>query len=332
MKLEPSLAIPSTLNSERTAVIVHLPDKKGPFRQVGDWQALSSRVHPAFAKMGIDAVLYLNHYALASNEKLKPMYQTAFSDRKIKHLVFITQNEMGYELVIGEVARSPYFIAKEKPLFYAQSASLPALLLRLGKEIKRAELVKQNFLIPEQPAFFKGFTVVEKSVLQNYPTILRRNKLVVERFGKLSKKGSNEAENQYIDAYNDDIDQKNQTFETLMSSYPYEYEFIDPTSDEDLLKKRYQFVLRAVSGEVASVRQMLGYADVSKEEYASTLPVMPDQTKDKSIPKDALVYKFYIRQNVSKNIHVGVWDADVSWQQALQNMIGNLTQEHQLDR
>ena len=67
-------------------------------------------------------------------------------------------------------------------------------------------------------------------------------------------------------------------------------------------------------------------------DYISTIPIMPDQTKAKPIPRDALVYKFYIRQNISKNIHVGVWDADITWQDALRNMIGNLIQEHNVGK
>ena len=57
------------------------------------------------------------------------------------------------------------------------------------------------------------------------------------------------------------------------------------------------------------------------------IPIMPDQTRVKTIPRDAIVSKFYVRQNISKNVHVGEWDADVTWQEALTNMIGNLSQE-----
>ena len=77
---------------------------------------------------------------------------------------------------------------------------------------------------------------------------------------------------------------------------------------------------------------MLDYNITQGEtDFVSIIPIMPDQTKAKPIPKDAIVTKFYVRQNISKNIHVGEWDADTSWQAALNNMIGNLIQEHNVE-
>ena len=115
--------------------------------------------------------------------------------------------------------------------------------------------------------------------------------------------------------------------EDIMKSYPYDYEIIDPMSNEDHLRKRHQFVLRSLSGQLSIVRNMLNYEN-EKAYYVSTIPIMPNQTTKKKIPDDAIVYKFYVRQNISKNIHAGVWDADVTWQEALKNLIGNLIQQH----
>jgi len=334
LSFEKTLVVPKTINSERTAIIVQVPDEEDDFKTVGKWKALSEKVHKALVTMGVDAIFYLNHYDLALNYKSKISYQKLFDQRKIKNIIFLTQNMEGYELIMCENSGTSSFISLKTPVFYYQSEQLYDLLLQTGKEIKRADYKLQNFLIPEKPNFISGISIVEKSLLKNYPGILRRSKLVVERFVKIATPESiNREIAQKIAAYNAQIAEKNKVFEELMASYPYEYEFIDPMSDEDLLRKRYQFVLRSVSGQASTLRQMLDYTISDAETaYISTIPIMPDQTRAKPIPKDALVHKFYIRQNISKNIHVGIWDADVTWEEALNNMIGNLIQEHNVGK
>ena len=333
LNLEPSLKVPEAINSERTAVIVHVPDEEVDFRKVGNWKALSENAHGAFVTMGIDAILYLNHYALGVSEKARNNYKDLFERRGFRNLIFLTQTRSGYEIVMCEFNRSPSFISREKPIFYHRGEQLYDVLLETGREVKRADFDVKNYLIPERPNFASGVSIVEKSLLKNYPGILRRTKLVVERFEKIqAPSNSDVAIQQKVAAFNESVDKKNATFEKLMQSYPYDFEFIDPLSDEDLLRKRYQFVLRSISGQASTIRQMLNYPYSETEtDFVTTIPIMPDQTRAKPIPRETLVHKFYIRQNISKNIHVGVWDADVTWEEALENMIGNLIQEHRVD-
>ena len=202
-------------------------------------------------------------------------------------------------------------------------------MVNVGKEIRRADQVKQNFLIPDKPNVLEGLSTVENTLLKNYPGILRRSKLAVERFSMLDT--TNISDQQVlanIRSYNQAVKAKNIELDTIMKSYPYEYELIDALSDDELKRRRYQFVLRSISASASTVKQMLDYdIPANVTDFVSVIPVMPDQTRVKTLPRDAFVYKFYIRQNISKNVHVGEWDADVTWQSALNNMIGNLTQE-----
>jgi len=333
LKFEKSLIVPGSINRERTAIVVHVPDKDGDFRAVGDWKQVAEKVHKAFVKMGIDAVFYLNHYALG-NTISKKSYKELFDSRSIRNIIFITQSHSGFELLMDYYSGTSSFLSLETPVFHLQKQELHDLLLQTGKEIRRADLSIENFLIPEKPDYIAGISIVEKSMLKNYPGILRRSKLAVERFSKLSvSSGSDDKIKQKIDAYNQAIESKNAMLVKLMEIYPYDYEFIDPMSDEDLLRRRYQFVLRSISGQASTVRQMLDFDTPDTEtDYVSTIPIMPDQTWAKPIPRDAIVHKFYIRQNISKNIHIGVWDADVTREKALRNMIGNLIQEHNVNK
>ena len=324
-----TLNVPTDLNSERTAVIFSVPEKNGEFTEVGDHEKLLDRVHSAFVTMGIDAIFYLNEINFTASNNSRQSYTELFNTRRIKNIIFITQHSGGYEFLMAPFDGSTRLIQDGTDVFYMESNELYSLLLNVGKEIRRADQELYNFLIPEKPNYLQGLSIVEKTLLKNYPGILRRSKLAVERFSGLDTVGiSNAQVLQQIRSFNRTVANKNRELENILTSYPYEYELIDPMSDDEMKRKRYQFLLRSVSSSAGIVKQMLDY-DVTASEtgFVSVIPVMPDQTRVKTIPRNAIVHKFYIRQNISKNVHVGEWDADVTWQEALRNMIGNLTQE-----
>jgi hypothetical protein len=186
----------------------------------------------------------------------------------------------------------------------------------------------QNFLIPDKPTFLDALSIVQKSNLKNYPGQIRRSKMAVERFSKISAPAN--ASDQLIarvNAYNVKIEQQNKELEILMKDFPYDVELINYMSDENLLRNRYQFVLRNVYASGESIRAILKYRNQTTEAgYISVIPVMPDRTVIKTFSRRTLLYKFYIRQNIAKNIYVGEWDADESWQDALSNYLGNMIQ------
>ncbi|MEM8939514.1 MAG: hypothetical protein AAGC64_09240 [Bacteroidota bacterium] len=332
--IKKSLKLPEKINSDRSVVIVHVPDEVGEIRCVGNWQKLSQRAHKAFITMKIDVVMYLNHYDLVVSDNTRESYAKLFTERNIENIIFLSQKDDSFQLLIAPFNNNSSFINSGEELFFSEHTQLEQVLFKTGKEIKRIGHEVENFLIPDKPNFVSGISIVEKSLLKNYPGILRRSKLSVEQLTKLDIPASTSEDTAIkIAAYNREIESKRLLLDSLMKAYPYEYEIIEPTSDEDLLRQRRQFVLRSISGQAKTLREMLDY-NVSPDEtdFVSIIPIMPDQTRAKPIPKNALVHKFYIKQNISKNIHVGEWDADTSWEQALQNMIGNLIQEHNVDR
>ncbi|MEQ9466856.1 MAG: hypothetical protein RLN88_05555 [Ekhidna sp.] len=324
-----TLEVPKELSSQRSAVIFSVPNKEGDFVEVGDHEKMLNQVHKAFVTMGVDAIFYLNELNLNASHSARLSYIELFNKRRVKNIIFITKTEDAFELIMAPFDGTRRFIKSGSNAFYMKEHDLYTLLLNTGKEVRRADQELYNFLIPEKPNYLAGVSIVENTLLKNYPGILRRSKLAVERFTKLDTVNINSEEIlQNVRAYNAEIDKKNTELAKLMESYPYEYELIDPMSDDELKRNRHQFLLRSLSSSVKIAKQMLDYEVLPSEtSFASVIPIMPDQTRVKTIPKDAIVYKFYIRQNISLNIHVGVWDADVSWQEALVNMIGNLTQE-----
>lgn len=330
-ELNKSLKVPATINSERSAVIVHVPDLKTDFRRVGDWKKLAREAHRSLITMGIDPIIYLNHYDLMVSPESQEAYVELLSRREVKNVLFLTKKESGFDFHIVAFNGKRSIIDNQADAFFVSGTDLYGTMLKTGKEIKRADYEIENFLIPEKPFFLPGISIIEKTQLKNYPGILRRSTLAVERFTKLSPPENASAE--IADKYarlNAEVDTNNAQLDSIMKKYPYDYVMIDPMSDDDLVRNRHQFVLRHLGGSTETIRRMLDYTVSPNENYfVSIIPVMPDQTRTKTVPKDAIVYKFYIRQNISKNVHVGEWDADETWQDALRNMIGNLIQEHQ---
>lgn len=325
--LEYTSSIPTELNNSRSAVIINVPTNLGEFTKEGDWKKLAEDAHAGFVKMNVDAIFSISQLDLTASNSSFQNYLDIFSRRKIKNLIFVTQKDNSYEIILTENKNTTELLTNGQSAYRVQSESLRAALLTLGKEIRRSELVQGNFLIPDKPSFLSGRSIIENTQLKNYPGQLRRSVLAVERFRKIPEPSTNDEVLKTVQAYNANIDSKNIELDSIMKSYPYDYVLIEPMSDEDLLRNRYQFLARSITGSAASVRKMLEFDVVPSEtDFMSVIPIMPDKTSIKAIPKDAIVTKFYVRQNISKNVHVGEWDADDTWQSALKNMVGNLSQ------
>lgn len=321
--------VPANLTSSRTAVIIDLKKKQaGNYTMSGNWKKIGEDAHSYFYKMGVDPVIYVNLIDYQSGISSKGFYKELLASRGSEFLIFLKENESGFELVCTKFDQEENLFKKGASGFKYQASTLKTVLLNFAREIKRSNQFSSNFLIPEKPFFANEIPIVEKLNLKNYPGQIRRSNLAIEKFAKVPvpKNGSDEAE-----AYNAKVDAKNQELETILQELQaelnYDFKFIDYMNDEDLLRNRHQFLLRSVHASVASIRSLLKYEDeVIKDSYASVIPIMPDNTTVKDIPKEALVHKFYIRQNIVKNVYVGEWDADTTWQDALRNYIRNMLQ------
>lgn len=326
--LDKSGAIPSNINSTRTAVIVSVKPKETSPQTEGDWKKFSDKVHASLQKMRIDAVIYINETDYSSGNSTQNFYQDILSKRAIKNLVFVTDKGDQLELLCAPFSGGGDLINNEETVYFGQSSTLSRLMLAFAREVKRAENSISNFLIPDKPTYLDALSIVEKSNLKNYPGQVRRNKMAVEKFREIDvPENASPQLSEKIAAYNLTIQAKNKKLEQLLESFPYEIELIEYMSDEELLRKRYQFVLRSVFASANSIRAMLKYKiQPSEGGYVSVIPQMPDNTSIKTFQKETLLHKFYIRQNIAKNVYVGEWDADESWEAAFQNYIGNMIQ------
>ena len=328
LDLEKGDYIPENINSSRVAVIVNVLSIHSGFSVEGDWEKFSDQVHSSLYKMGIDAVIYINENDFISGNSTKNFYRAILTQRAIKNLIFVTQKEDGVELLCSPYNGSNTLINNAQSVYFRKSTSLNGLVLEFARDVKRAENPMQSFLIPDRPTYLNALSIVEKANLKNYPGQIRRSKMAVEKFPKLvlPEEASQELIAK-IDAYNSNIELKNVALEKILEGFPWEIELIEYMSDEDLLRKRYQFVLRSLYASGKSIKAILKYKIMPGEAgYVSVIPVMPDNTSIKTYPQKTLLHKFYIRQNIAKNIYVGKWDADEDWKNAIQNYIGNMIQ------
>ncbi|MEM6829029.1 MAG: hypothetical protein AAGA66_03635 [Bacteroidota bacterium] len=325
--------VPASLTSSRTAVIIDLKKKnESSYTTSGDWKKTGNEAHGYLYKMGVDPVIYLNLLDYQSGNSTKGFYMDLLSNRGAEFIVFLKEVDDGFELICTKFDPQENLFKSGQSAFRYRSGSLKSVLLNFAREIKKSDQFPSNFLIPEKPFFANEIPIVEKLNLKNYPGQIRRSNLAIEKFAKVAvpKNGAEEMVKK-INAYNLKVDAKNEELEQILQELQkeleYEFKFIDHMSDEDLLRKRHQFLLRNVYASVASIRSLLKYEDEEiKDQYMSVIPIMPDNTSVKSIPKDALVHKFYIRQNIVKNVYVGEWDASETWQDALRNYIRNMIQ------
>ncbi len=328
--LKKTQLLPISLCNQRSVVIFSVPVEKGEYDKAGEYKKFINEIHKSFITMGIDAVLYINQGKLIESSSSLNSYANILKKREIKNILFVTKKKEEYEILIAPFSGTTKFIEEGEDVFYLKNQNLTRLLLNLGKDLIRMNQPQKNFLILEKPTILESVSIVDNWLLKNYPGILRTSKLAVERFSYLDTTMTEDATIQErIHQRNAVIKKQNCEMETIMELYyPFKWVMVDRMSDDDLKKKRYQFVLRSLNGNVESVRKMFNYEVLPTEmDFESIIPMMPNQKKEKRLLKGTLVYKFYMRQTVTKNLHIGKWDAAISWQEALKNMIGNLDQE-----
>jgi hypothetical protein len=323
-----TLSVPDNLNSARSAVIITVPDKEtdGTLK-VGEWKEIAYKAHRGFRTMGIDAIFYLHERDLLSGSGSIENYAEVFKSRGIENIVFLTRTESQYELMVAPFTKNQSIIENNATVFFTNHSRLDRALVTLGKEIKRSGQELGNFLIPEEPNFLSAVSIVETNRLTIYPGQVRRNKMAIERFQPLEvPEGLDANALALITEYNAEIEGKNSLLDTLLKTYPFDYEVIDRMSNVEMIRNRYQFVLRSIHGPISTLRQMLEYELNEENHYTSIIPIMPDNQQTKSISGEEIGYKFYIRQNISTSLYVGIWDADQDWKIAMTNFLNNLVQ------
>lgn len=292
--------IPESLVTERSVVLMDMPlEQSGEYWVRGNWQKSATEVQKNLRLMGVDAVAYLHADDWDASPTGQASYILYFTLRQVKNMIRVGVSQEGlYQLSVMD-------FATQKVHWETTAGSLAQALLRLGLAIKQAAHTTENFLPADQPEIITDVPISRWTASLIYPDQIKRLKVGVARM---------------------DTPEENAELERIMEQYPFGYDLIDFKDDEDAFRQGYQFVLVNIHTTGKSIRQLLNYpSGVGETHYLSTAKADSVRSRLKSIPINANVHKFYFRHTVNHESYVGKeWDADVTWQLALENFIHNI--------
>jgi hypothetical protein len=293
--------LPEKLIQTRSVVLMDLPLRNdGEYRLRDDaWKKACADLHVGFRAIGIDAIGYLHKHDWYASDFIQTAWSDFFSTRRAEQMITVTQHPDGlFELRVEALKNG-------KTVWTTEGGSVQQCAYRLGQEVKRSGLVLGNFMFTDSPEIFEDLPLSKSQASLIYPDHVRRLKIGVVQF--------------------DDPKRNEELKRILEQSYPHTFELFQYTTDEDAYRKGYQFILLSMTTTGQTIRQMLNYPKAASENVHISTVADGDKTRLKSIPANALIFKYYIRHTVNKELFVGrQWDADITWQQALENFCMNL--------
>ncbi len=323
--------LPKNLTSSRSIVVVKTDLA---MLKDGSWREQGAALHEYLQKIKIDAVAYFYHEDLLAGRPATSAFINLLNQRQVENLLFFdyfpdtTAND--YRLIVTKYNESPSLVDMGQPAWQTSGDDLAGMVANLGKDIIRADLKTENFLITDQPEYFDDINVIEKRKFPVYTTDIRIEKLAVPLFDSIPENEISKypaAIQQEIRAYNAEISAKNQALRDIMQMYPYEYDIIPYREDKRFFfSNGFQFVLQHLSARALAIRKMLNYdLDRNETDYIAVRNE-PGGPKTKRMPVEQPVYKFYIEHALSGNVYIGdTWDAAADWQEAMKNyLINNL--------
>lgn len=323
-----SNVIPKELQISKTIVVISINDDS---KLRGDWKALSNEAHPYIKKLSIDAVLYFYIDDLIAGYDVQKAIADQMVKRDIKNIFMLSKDKINgrdqYLGVLTTFNKEPNFFSNNQMAWKSQTSDLEILFRNLARSIDNADLSLENLLIIDSPEYYRGSDIIRGKRFEILNTDLRIDKLAVPKFVDLPVPDNSGAQStaNMVDVIlqeNEKNLERNAQIEQLMINYPYAFEIVPYEYDEKkLLAKGFQFVLMSISSSGLNVRKMLGY-EISDDinELITIKKNSLGEVTIKSIPVDAMVYKYYVKHINSGDIYLGEqWDGDDNWQDALNN-------------
>ncbi|MEP5364215.1 MAG: hypothetical protein ABJQ37_10265 [Reichenbachiella sp.] len=320
--------LPKYLLSRKSVVLVSVPRSKKDPNLRADWKGLSEKAHRAFKRMKIDAVAYYYLDDMFASPDANESFAKEMERREIKYIIILEQSESNqagvesYRISISGFNDKPSFVSERQKAWQTEGPDLDVLLSEMRKDVIRAEMERENYLIPDLPEFFTDAKILKGKRIPTYASDLKVDKLVVPKFQKYEMEDSTALGSDAlakIATYNAEVDRKNRRLEEIMLDYPLGYEFSETASDVDIYNQGYQFVLLTMHGSGKTIKEMLDYeVDPYETDYVT---IRAGSTLN-TLPVDAVVFKYYVKHVYTQDAYLGSrWDADLTWEQALQNFI-----------
>lgn len=329
LEIQPHL--PKYLLSRKSVVFMQVPQSANNPNVRVDWRALSEQVHQSLRKSKVDAVGYYYLDDILDNSDAMVSFSKEMTKREIKYVIVVEQFAKGvgsYRITVTAFNKKTTFISEGQKAWQAEGPDIKVLLNGLRKEIYRAEMKVENYLVADFPEFFTDTKIILGKRMEVYCKDLKVDKLIVPRFPLYHVEDSSkldESATQKIQIYNRKIDEKNLRLEEIMKSYPLKYEFSNTSDAKELYNQGHQYVLAMVSGTGKTVKQMLNYKLEANETDFISIKATEIGSVLKTIPVDGVVTKYYVKHVYTKDVYLGSrWEADLTWEEGLENFIFNM--------
>lgn len=294
-------ALPEKLLSTRTAVFYHYELTEKDLNAAQEY----------FKRAGVDAVVYMETDMLLANADAIRAHADYLTKREIANLIFLDKSATGYRLVVTPFSGKETVLEKGQQAWSVANANFAETVKTLYR-VAANSLKKQNMLINEFPEMDYAIDFILGKRNDFFAMDLKVDMLAVPKTG------------------DEAIDKK--LGEYFQANYPLKHKLTEPgISDKDLRKQGYLYVVRFVSARGISAKKLLGY-DLTKQGSAYPSVTYPAGTAVvKNIPANEKVFKVYFKHIDSGNVFLGTkWDADLTWEEALQNQIKGLKAELKL--
>jgi hypothetical protein len=291
-KLKASTSLPEKLLTSRTAV----------FYAYTMTEKDLDNIQLSFQRTGIDAVFYFETDELLAGKDVTAAFSDYLNKRDISNLAFFQKDEKGFKVYLTPFNTKSSLVEDNQYAYIDQDIYLSELLTKIYR-VSGGGTQRKNMLINDVAETDLSVNAIQGRRSDFFAIDLKVDELAVPKSG-------NEA--------NDKI------LEEIFKNYPFKYKLTEPgLSERELRKKGFLYVLCYVHSRGAVAKKVLGY-DMSKSESAIVSVTYDDSglSQLKNIPSDTFVYKFYFKHIDSGNVFLGTkWDADTTWDQALNNQI-----------
>lgn len=299
-RLKPG-AIPEVVMSKRS-VVIH----SGSIKQKD-----IPIIHEGLVRAGIDAVAYFAVDQVLAGGDPEKAYNKYFNKREISCLIFIQKNTTSFSIYITLYNGKPDLVDAGQLAWSTTALSLSQLM----NEVYRTALLsyqKKNLLINDVAETNLPVKIIEGTRSETYAYDLKVDNLAVPKFTDTL------ATRELVE---------------IFKTYPLRYQLTELTvADKELRNKGFLYVLCVVHARSGIAKELLGYTVTQSESAFVSVTYPATEVQLKNIPADTEVFKFYVRHIDSGNVFLGTkWDADTTWQQALQNFIKGLKADMKLN-
>ncbi|MBN8651315.1 MAG: hypothetical protein J0L67_07800 [Cytophagales bacterium] len=261
----------------------------------------------AFQQTGIDAVAYFESNRVLAGADPQQAFVRYLNTRNITFIILFTKSS-NYNLTFFRFNGKPTLFDAGATGWQQSNPVLKELLLTVFR-FAVSNQKKQNLLVNDFPETGNTFKYFDGRRNETYTSLVKSFKVAVPSMG-----------NEKDDAQLEQI---------LKEHFPVKYEIVNADLPEPELEiKGFKTIIRFVRTSGTIARELLEYDNARPGNALASAAIVNNEAQLKTIPANATVYKFYVKQLEYGNLFLGnKWDADTDWQQALINHLYHMRQQ-----